>query len=136
MKKPEDIVRSMLEKDAFSNWLGIEIVTVEERSCVLKMTIGKDMLNGLGIGHGGVTYSFADTTLAFCANALGTKSVSIETSISHTKACFLGDVLQAKATEKFVSSKTAIYEIVVTNQKEETVALFKGTVYRRGKEKV
>ena len=59
--------------------------------------------------------------------------MSIETSISHTKPCHVGDVLTAEAVEESLSYKIAVYHISVKNQNNETVALFKGTVYRTSK---
>ena len=127
------IVHHMFESDAFSKWLGIEIIEVGEGFCELQMTVREEMTNGFKIAHGGITYSLADSALAFASNSHGIKSVSVETSISHTKQCFVGDVITAKAKEKSVSNKIAIYEITITNQKDEIVALFKGTVYRTSK---
>jgi len=124
----------MFEGDAFSKWLGIEVVAVKEGFCELNLTVREEMTNGFKIAHGGITYSLADSALAFASNSHGRKSVSVETSISHTKQCLVGDVLTAKAIEKSISHKIAIYEITITNQKDETVALFKGTVYRTSKD--
>ena len=124
----------MFEGDAFSKWLGIDIVAVGEGFPELKLTIREEMTNGFKIAHGGITYSIADSALAFASNSHGRKSVSVETSISHTKQCLVGDVITAKAIEKSISNKIAIYEITITNQKKETVALFKGTVYRTSKD--
>ncbi len=128
------IVNQMYEGDAFSKWLGIEIVEVSEGSCELKLIVREEMTNGFKIAHGGITYSLADSALAFASNSHGRKSVSVETSISHTKSCVVGDEIIAKAVEKSISNKIAIYEITIANQKEEIVALFKGTVYRTSKD--
>ena len=98
------------------------------------MIIRKEMVNGFGLAHGGITYSFADSALAFASNSNGRLSMSIETSISHTISCKVGDTLYAHATEESLSNKFGIYHISVTNQNNETVALFKGTVYRSSKE--
>ena len=124
----------MFEGDAFSKWLGIEIVAVKEGFCELNLSVREEMTNGFKIAHGGITYSLADSALAFASNSHGRKSVSVETSISHTKQCLVGDLITAKAIEKSISNKIAIYEIKITNQKDETVALFKGTVYRTSKD--
>jgi len=133
-KLPAKIVNQMYEGDAFSQWLGITVVEVSEGGCELKMTVREEMTNGFKIAHGGVTYSLADSALAFASNSHGKKSVSVETSISHTKQCVVGDVLTAKADEKSKSNKIAVYDITITNQQNETVALFKGTVYRTSKD--
>ena len=124
----------MYDNDAFSQWLGIEIVTLDAGTSALKMTVRKDMTNGFDIAHGGITYSLADSALAFASNAYGRQSVSVETSISHTKAVKTGDVLLAVASEESLSHKIGVYRIIVSNQDEETVAVFKGVVYRSSKE--
>ncbi len=124
----------MLEKDGFSQWLGIEILAIRPGSCTLKAAIRSEMLNGFNIAHGGIAYAVADSALAFASNCHGLKAVSIETSISHTKPVFDGDIIFAQAVEKNLTRHFGIYEITLTNQHGQTVALFKGTVYRNGDE--
>ena len=128
------IVDKMLGGDAFSQWLGIEVLEISEGYCKLKMTIREEMTNGFKIAHGGIAYSLADSCLAFAANSDGVQSVSVETSISHTKKVLSGDTLTATAKEINKSSKTALYNISITNQNNIEIAHFKGNVYRTGKE--
>ncbi len=122
----------MLANDYFSQWLGIEVLEVKEGACKLQLTIRKEMLNGFGIAHGGITYSLADSALAFASNSPGQKAVSIETSISHTESLKEGDLIIAEAFEEKRSNKIGIYTVKVTNA-SKIVALFKGTVYRTSK---
>ena len=129
----ERVVNTMYEKDYLSQWLRIERVVVEPGRCVLKMQIRKEMLNGFGIAHGGIAYSLADSALAFASNSHGRKSVSIETSISHTESLKDGDIIIAEAEEKNISNKIAVYYINITKD-GKTIALFKGTVYRTSKD--
>jgi acyl-CoA thioesterase len=135
-KKPlhSRIVDAMYNNDAFSQWLGIRRVEDGAGKSVLEMTVRDEMTNGFDIVHGGITYSLADSALAFASNGHGRQSVSVETSISHVKPVKSGDVLRAVATERSLGNKIGIYDISITNQKDETVALFKGTVYRTGQE--
>lgn len=128
MKTPIEIVQLMLEKDAFSKLLGMEVLQISEGSCQLAMSVSKDLLNGFHIAHGGICYSLADSALAFAANSYGFQSVSIETSISHVKKVVENDRLVATVKELNKTYKTALYEVVVTNQLQEVVAFFKGTV--------
>ena len=123
----------MFDNDPFSKWMQMERVRIEPGACILRMTVTEVMLNGFAIAHGGITYSLADSCLAFASNTHGIQAVSVETSISHTKAVKEGDVLTATAEEMSLSNRIGIYHINVTNQRDETVALFKGTVYRTGK---
>ncbi|MFL5752336.1 MAG: PaaI family thioesterase [Bacteroidia bacterium] len=133
-EKAKQVIQTMYNGDLFSKWLGIEILHVEEGSCSVKMKIRKEMLNGFGIAHGGISYSLADSALAFASNSHGRKSVSIETSISHTAQVKENDILTASAEQLSISDKIAVYQVKVTNQDQRTVALFKGTVYRTAKE--
>lgn len=124
----------MLNNDAFSQWLGIEIIDQGLGFSVLTMTVREEMTNGFKIAHGGISYSLADSALAFASNSYGVQAVSIETSISHTKAIKVGDQLLAKAKEESKTRKIGIYSIRIENQDKEIVALFKGTVYFTPKE--
>lgn len=133
MSKAKEIVHQMFDNDAFSKWLGIEIIEIGEGISTLRMTVRKEMLNGFDVLHGGITYSLADSSLAFASNAYGRKSMSIETSISHTLSCKEGDVLTTKTVERSLSNRIGVYDITVTNQDDKVVALFKGTVYRSDK---
>ena len=128
------VVDTMYENDAFSKWLGIKRVEDGAGISVLQMTVRKEMLNGFYILHGGISYSLADSALAFASNGHGRKTVSVETSISHTHACKEGDVLTTHTQEISLSNKIGVYQITITNQDDKTVALFKGTVYRTSKD--
>ncbi len=128
------VVEKMISGDAFSQWLGIEVLEITKGFCKLKMTVSDEMTNGFNIAHGGIAYSLADSCLAFAANADGIQAVSIETSISHTKKVVSGDTLIATSKEINKSIKTALYYITITNQDNLEVAHLKGTVYRTGKE--
>lgn len=126
----EKIVEAMYKDDAFSQWLGIEILEVQAGACRLKMTTRPEMLNGFGILHGGITYSLADSAFAFACNSRGRHSVSIETNHAHLKKVNAGETIFAEAKEENLSHKIGLYQIRVTNEKDELIALFKGTNYR------
>ena len=112
----EKVVNKMFDNDWFSQWLGIERVFIEPGKCVLKMTIRKEMLNGFAIAHGGITYSLADSALAFASNSHGRQSVSVETSISHTVSLKEGDEIIASAEEQSLTNKIGIYNIIIKNK--------------------
>lgn len=134
MPSPKEIVNTMIAKDYFSQWLGIEVLEVKEGSCKLQLIIRKDMLNGFGIAHGGITYSLADSALAFASNSHGQKSVSVETSVSHIVSLKENDVIIAECIEEHCSNKIGVYTVKIYRSTDlAVVALFKGTVYRTSK---
>jgi len=123
-----------MKKDAFSRWLGIEVIVVDKGYAKLKMKVKDEMLNGFGIAHGGITYSLADSALAFASNGHGKMSVSTGTSIAHFRQVQLADILTAEAQETNLGEKVAHYQISITNQDEDVVASFFGSVYRTSKD--
>ena len=127
---PERIVKSgMYEHDAFSKWLGIQIGNVSYGSCEISMVVRSEMVNGFGIAHGGITYSLADSALAFAANSLGKKAVSINTKIMHTLPVNVGDHLTAIAKPIHKGNKISHFSVEINNQLDEKVAHFEGSVY-------
>jgi acyl-CoA thioesterase len=134
MKTPKQIFNLMYNNDPFSKLLGMQLLEIGEGFCKLEMKVTNDMLNGFSIAHGGITYSLADSALAFASNSRGIQSVSIETSINHLSKVVEGDTLTASTEEKNLTGRTALYMINITNQNNKAVALFKGIVFRTGKE--
>lgn len=130
--KASRIVDAMMENDHFSQWLGIVRLEEREGYCRLQMTVRPEMCNGFGIAHGGITYSLADSALAFASNSKGKHALSIETSISHIQPLQAEDGIIATAEEKSQGNKIAIYEVRIVREEDDVlVALFKGTVYRK-----
>lgn len=123
----------MLSQDAFSQWLGIEILECEIGRCTVALTIRPDMLNSMGKAHGGISYSLADTAFGFAANTHGKFAVSIETSINHIEALEAGDRLVAKSVIEKVNNKLG-FNVIEVKRGDELVALFKGVVYRTQKD--
>ena len=125
----------MFEKDAFSQWMGIEILKSEPGYVKTSMKIREEMTNGFGICHGGITFSLADSALAFASNSRGLASVALENNINYTKKVEVGDTLIAE-TEEIQNGRTiGVYKVKITNQNNDLVADFRGTVYRTDRHK-
>lgn len=130
---PHQIVHSLLQKDPFSQWMGIEILDVEDGYCKLQCTISKQMLNGFNIAHGGIIFSLADTALAFSAATTGRIALALDNSISYTRKAQLDDILTATSKKINITNRTGLFEVTISNQDSEIIALLKGTVYRTEK---
>lgn len=132
----QQVVNHMMQHDAFSNWLGIDVLDVQEGYSKIKMLVRKEMVNGFGIAHGGIAFSLADSAFAFACNNRNNLSVALDTSINFLKAVNVGDELFAEAKEIHNGKSTGVYLITITNQHQETVAHFKGCCFRTGKKHV
>lgn len=130
---PQQTVEYMLEKDRFSQWMGIELVKIWKNYCFLKMPVKPEMINGLGTVHGGITFAFADSALAFSSNNNGEAAVALNCYINFMKATKIGDILTAESILLNETRKTSIYDVIIKNQNDEIIAGFRGTVYKIGK---
>ncbi|MCB0340550.1 MAG: hotdog fold thioesterase [Bdellovibrionales bacterium] len=126
----ERCVEQMISRDGFSAWLGVTVENVAPGTARVSMKVRSEMLNGFGVCHGGVTYSLADSALAFAANTHGRVAVSIESSMTYPKKVLEGDVLTAEAYEQSTTARIGIYQITVCRADGEKVALMRGIVYR------
>lgn len=124
------VVQGMLATDGFSRWMGVELIGLAPRTATLRMVVRPDMLNGFGVCHGGITFSLADSALAFASNTHGRVTMSIENAIGYPAPVQVGDVLTACAREESASGPLAFYRVDVTNGDGRAVAHFRGTVYR------
>jgi acyl-CoA thioesterase len=128
-----EVVEHMMKHDLFSQWLGIEVMEIREGYSKIRMHVRQEMVNGFGIVHGGVPFSFADSAFAFACNNRNVLSVALDTSINFIKPVHVGDTLEAEAKEIHNGRSTGLYHIVIRNQNEHEVAIFKGTCFRTHK---
>lgn len=128
------VVDHMMAHDKFSQWLGIEVLDIQDGYSKIKMTIREEMINGFGIAHGGIAFALADSAFAFACNSDGKITVALDTSISFPKATKVNDTLTAEAKRISITRSTGLYLVEVTNDQNELVALFKGTCYKTKKE--
>lgn len=134
--KAQEIVKTMMELDQFSNWMGVKIIDIKEGYSKIEMLVRNNMLNAFGIAHGGITFALADSAFAFACNSNGKITVALDVSISFPKTAKEGDILTAEAKRVSNTNKTGLYLIEVTNQHQQLVALFKGTCYKTEKDLV
>ena len=111
----------------------MKILEIREGYSKIKMTVRPEMMNGLGIVHGGIAFSLADSCFAFACNNRNILSVALDTSINFIKPVHPGDTLTAEAKELHNGKSTGLYHITISNQNSHAVALFKGTCFRTNK---
>ncbi|MEP7252943.1 MAG: hydroxyphenylacetyl-CoA thioesterase PaaI [Ginsengibacter sp.] len=129
-EQARNVVEHMMKSDLFSQWLGIELIDIKEGYSKIKMKIRQEMLNGLGIVHGGIAFSLADSAFAFACNSRNVLSVALDTSINFVKPTHPEDEITAEAKEIHNGKSTGLYLITITNQHNHQVAIFKGTCFR------
>jgi acyl-CoA thioesterase len=125
-QQAQAVVDSMYERDRASQALGMRIVEVGPGRATVSMTVRADMVNGHAICHGGLIFALADSAFAFACNSHGPMTVAAGASIEFLAPGRLGDELTATASEVSRQKRTGVYDVTVSNQSGERVALFRG----------
>lgn len=124
--------QAMLAKDEASRSLGMRLEEVRPGSARLRLSVRADMLNGHGMCHGGIVFSLADSAFAVACNTHNAVTVAAAASIDFLAAGALNDELLAEAREIWRSRRSGIYEVTVSNQRAELIALFRGRSHCMG----
>lgn len=122
----EHSAATMYANDRASQALGIRLAEIRPGYAKMSMQVRDDMLNGHASCHGGLIFSLADSAFAFSCNSHGGVVVAAAASIDFLAPARGGDELTAVGVERWRSKRNGIYEVTVTNQRGETVALFRG----------
>ena len=111
--------------DNASRSLGMELVDIGPGRATVRMTVRDDMVNGHGIGHGGLTFTLADSAFAFACNSYNRRTVAQSAEITFRAPTTLGDVLTAEAVERSREGRDGVYDVTVRSG-ETVVAEFVG----------
>jgi acyl-CoA thioesterase len=126
----EKVAAAMWTRDDASQGLGMRILRVAPGRAELSMTVRAGMLNGHAICHGGFIFTLCDSAFAYACNSYNLNTVASGCGIDFLAPAREGDVLTAAAHERSASGRTGVYDIEVTNQRGEKIALFRGKSYR------
>lgn len=122
--------QEFLDNDRYAKHLGVELLEAAEGRAIARMKIGEHHLNSHNTVHGGAIFSLADVVFAAASNSHGVAAVAINVNISYLKAAFAG-VLTAEAREVSLNPTLAVYEVRITGETGELIAIFQGMVYRK-----
>jgi acyl-CoA thioesterase len=118
---------TMFAVDAASrDFMQMELVACEPGRAVMRMKVRAPMLNGHQICHGGLIFTLADSTFAFACNSHNKVTVAAGCSIEFLKPARLDDVLTCEGVEQVLQGRHGIYDMKVTNQRGEVIAVFRG----------
>ena len=118
---------SMFAVDVASkDTMGMELLACEPGRAVMRMVVQPLHLNGHRICHGGFVFTLADSTFAFACNSHNRNAVAAGCSIEFLRPSHEGDVLTCEGLEQTLSGRHGIYDMKVTNQRGEVVAMFRG----------
>ena len=126
----KEIKQFFSDEDLFARHTGIELIDAGKGWAKVSMKIEPYHFNGARTVHGGAIFTLADFAFAVASNSHGTLAMGINTSVSFVKAATQG-TLYAEARELSKNSKLATYSVMITDDINDTVAIFQGMVYRK-----
>jgi acyl-CoA thioesterase len=124
------VVEAMLRADRASQSLGIYVVSVDAGYASVGMIVREDMLNGHRTCHGGVLFALADSAFAFACNSRNQRTVAASGQIDFLRPALLGDILRAIVEERSAGKRLGLYDVTISNQRGESIAMFRGKSYR------
>jgi len=125
----ERVSSGMLAEDAASRGLGMRLDAIAPGRACMSMTVRADMLNGFKVCHGGFIATLADSAFAFACNSYNELTMAAGFAADIVAPAHRGDVLTAEAAEVMRRGRTGVYDVRVTNQRGELVAVFRGRSY-------
>src|SRR5690625_5836909 len=106
----------------------MEIVSVSPGAATLTMRVTRDMVNGHNTCHGGYLFTLADSCFAFACNTYNQRTVAQHCNITFVAPAFANDLLTATATEVSRQGRSGIYDVTITNQDGQDIAIFRGVL--------
>ncbi|MEZ5215374.1 MAG: hydroxyphenylacetyl-CoA thioesterase PaaI [Ilumatobacteraceae bacterium] len=119
-------VQAMLVDDHVAVALGLQVHEAGEGRSVVSMEVRQDMVNGLGVCHGGMLFTLADASMAYTSNAYGPATFATNAEIDFLRPARLGDTVTAVCTEVAKPGKAAVHDVTLTIQDGTVVAVFRG----------
>ena len=128
-----DIARKCMDtmygNDLASRELGITVDVPAPGRAEARLQVDRHMVNGHDICHGGYIFTLADTAFAFACNTYNRVTVAAGASIEFVQPARLGDELLATATEAHRGGRMGVYDVMVTRNDGELIAIFRGRSY-------
>jgi acyl-CoA thioesterase len=130
MKTPQEIAEAVgkvaAERDLAARKLGVELLEMGPGRAVLRMTVQPDMVNSHGTCHGGIIFTLADSAFGYACNSFNRASVAQHASIEFLRPVAVGALLTVTAELRSTTGRSSIYDMTVTDEAGEMVALFRG----------
>jgi acyl-CoA thioesterase len=120
------VAAAMLADEGTGPAWGIAIEEAREGYARIRMALRPDMLNGHGIGHGGMVFALADTAFAYACNGRNVRAVAAQASIVFLDAARAGEELVAEAREAALAGRSGVYHVAVRTGDGRAIAEFQG----------
>jgi acyl-CoA thioesterase len=127
----EAVRDALCARDRVVQALGMQVLSVSPGLATLRMAVRGDMVNGVGLCHGGLIFTLADSAFGFASNSHNELTVTSGMNIDFIAPAAPGDLLLAVAREVSRAGRHGLYDVSVTNQRGELVAMCRGRAHTK-----
>ena len=120
----------LFASDHAARHLGIELQDIGPGRAQLQMRVLQNMLNGHASCHGGFLFTLGDAAFAFACNSFNQVAVASSASIEFLSPAYLDDLLTAEASMQYQGGRSGLYDVLISNERGERIALFRGRSQR------
>ena len=131
----DEVLSSIFKRvasEAFARKLGMRLVKLEPGYAIVEMVPQEDTTNIFGMTHGGAIFSLIDEAFQLSCNSHGTVAVALNMTVTYHQPPDRKSILRAESKEIHLSSKTATYEIKVTDENDALISSCQALAYRKG----
>lgn len=130
-EKVIEAIKQRVAAEPYARKLGLRLLRLEPGYAVVEMDLKSDMVNILGMAHGGAIFSLIDEAFQISCNAHGAVAVALNMTVTYHRPPTKGGVLRAESKEIYRSRKIATYEIQVTEGENILIASCQALAYRK-----
>ena len=123
-----------VEREPFAREMQIELVELADGHSIVKMIYEPEKMNNMyARAHGGAIFGLIDEAFETAAQTHGTIAVALNVNVTYVSSPEPGQRLRAEARRVSQTKKTASYDIKVTDQNGQIIALCQALAFRTGK---
>lgn len=128
----QEILTWRQQSGGLTQLLRMQITSLTEGTATVELTLTPELLNPLGMAHGGTIFSLCDVAAGTAAASRGRIAVTLNGSINYLNAAHANRTLRAVAIERKQGRKTGVYLIEVFDDCDAHIADATFTMFYTG----
>ena len=133
-QKVRNAIYNAVKKEPFAKTMKMKLVELELGYSAIEMIYDPDNMNNIyDRAHGGALFALIDEAFETAGQTDGTIAVALNVNVTYVSSPEPGVKLRAESKQNSQTKKTASYDIKVTDQNGNLIAICSALAYRTGK---
>jgi len=127
-----DLLLHVHEQNHFAKFLGMDILDLSERHCIVSMLVTPRHLNIRGVVHGGALVSLADMSMMLACATLGKHTVTLDLNINFIRRGREGEVVSSFAQVIHKGKSIMVARSSIQDKERRLLTEARGTFFITG----